>query len=262
MYAPRWLRGANEQLWAALAGRLRERGIVGVPPSLTEARDLMALWRSPDLLLAQTCGYPLMTALKDSVTPVATFHYDAEGCEGAWHRSALIVRADDPAQDLAALTDRRVAINGTDSNTGMNLLRASVAPLAGGHRFFAQVIVTGAHARSLAAVAAGHADVAAIDAVTLALLRDQWRGIDRRIRVLGWTDSSPGLPLICAATTPAATLSALRESLADLFADPGPARGALIALRLTGFSVLDRATYETVSQLAERAAALGYPELA
>ena len=51
----------------------------------------------------------------------------------------------------------------------MNALRAVIAPLAEGGRFFAEIIETGGHAASLDLVAAGGADVAAIDAVSLAL---------------------------------------------------------------------------------------------
>jgi hypothetical protein len=40
--------------------------------SLTRDRPLPEIWAAPDLLLAQTCGYPLMTSLGKSVVPVAT----------------------------------------------------------------------------------------------------------------------------------------------------------------------------------------------
>ena len=51
---------------------------------------------------------------------------------------------------LRTFAGRRVAINGRDSNSGMNLLRAAVADLAGGRPYFSRVIETGAHMASLA----------------------------------------------------------------------------------------------------------------
>lgn len=258
MYDPRWLQGANDALWAGLARHLRSQGLGAVPQSLTRDRPLDAIWTAPDLLLAQTCGYPLTMRLGDAVRPVATLIYDAPGCEGAWHRSALVVRHDDPAQDLGALRGRRVAINARDSNTGMNLLRHAVAPIAKGARVFAQVIETGAHARSVMAVAGGRADLAAIDAVTLALLHDRYPGLARRIRVLGWTAPSPGLPLITAADGP---VEPLRAALTAVLADPALA-GARRALRIAGMQVLDRGNYAVIPAMARAAAAAGYPDLA
>lgn len=257
MYDPRWLRGANDALWRAIAGRLH--GIAGLPADLTRDRPLDAIWAAPDLLLAQTCGYPLMTRL--DATVVATPVYDVPGCENGWHRSALIVRRDGPAQAPADLFGRRIAMNARDSNTGMNLPRGMFAPLARAGRFFGEVIETGSHARSLLAVIADQAECAAIDAVTYALLRDRYRGIDRRVRVLGWTEATPGLPLICAAGQPDDVVAALREALVSVMADPALAE-TRAALRLSGVTVIDRSAYGAVTAIAQRAIAAGYPELA
>jgi ABC-type phosphate/phosphonate transport system substrate-binding protein len=262
MYDPRWLRGANDALWRAIVGRLPPNLIhstAGVPAHLTRDRPLEAIWTAPDLLLAQTCGYPL-TARLDAVV-VATPIYDAPGCQGAWHRSALIVRQDDPAQVPADLFGRRAAINARDSNTGMNLLRAMIAPASRDGRFFGEVIETGAHSRSLFAVIANQADCATIDAVTFALLRDRYRGIDRRIRVLAWTEATPGLPLITAAHQPASVITALRIALAEVMTDPALAR-IRAELRMTGMTVIDRSDYAVIPAIERQAIAAGYPQVA
>ena len=258
MYDPRWLHDANDTLWQAIAARLRDAGCRDVPDHLCRDRPLDAIWTAPDLILAQTCGYPLTTRLDGAVTLVATPIYDAPGCDGAWHRSAIIVRQADPAANLAALAGRIAAINAHDSNTGMNLLRASLAPLAHGARVFDAVIETGSHARSLWAVIAGHADVAAIDAVTLALLHDRYPAIARRIRVLDWTQATPGLPLI---TSPGCDVAMLRRVLAEVIDDTAlaPARAAL---RLAGMVVLEPDAYAVIPALEAQAVRLGYPQLA
>ena len=258
MYDPRWLHHANDRLWQAIATRLRDLGMEDVPSRLSRDRPLDAIWTASDLLLGQTCGYPLTTRLDGAVTLVATPIYDAPGCQGAWHRSALIVRRDDPAQDMAALFGRRAAINARDSNTGMNLLRAAVAPHARAGRFFGAVLETGAHARSLWAVIGGRADLAAIDAVTLALLRDRYPALDRRVRVLDWTAQTPGLPLI---TRAGRSPDALRRALADVLADPA-LRETRAALRLIDITVVERSAYDAVPALAAQARDQGYPELA
>ncbi|MFT3965224.1 MAG: PhnD/SsuA/transferrin family substrate-binding protein [Sphingobium sp.] len=260
MYDPPWLRAANDRLWSHIARRLRDRGLDDAPAALDREGEPEDIWASPSLLLGQACGYPLVTRLRESVQLVATPHYAAEGCEGAFHRAAIVVRRDDPARVPADLRGRRAGMNGHDSNTGMNLFRAAIAPLAGTAPFFASVAITGSHARSLAAILSNRIDAASVDAVTLALLRDRYPRHAERVRVLDWTAPSPALPLITAAGTPPAMVRLLRETLAALPADPD-ARDSLRALRITGFTPLGVEAYRPLLTLAEAAAALGYKAL-
>jgi len=256
MYDPPGLMAANDALWAWIATRLQ-----GAPRALSRGGDLMTLWRHPGLLLAQTCGYPLMTRLSDHARVLATPVYDAPGCDGAWHRAAILVRAKDPARALGDLFGARLAINDPLSNTGMNLPRARIAPLARGARFFGSVVVTGAHALSAAAVAGGEADVCAVDAVTWAHLERLEPALAGRLRILDWTDASPGLPLVTARATSAATRAALMEVLTAAMAAPDLA-WARRALRLEGIVTLPKGAYDRILELEREAADHGYPVLA
>ena len=89
---PPVIAGATRGLWAYLSGRLRAAGMADVPEALDEAVAHDAAWRDPRLLLAQTCGYPLMTQLRGQVRMVATPVYDHPGCESALNGSFVIVR--------------------------------------------------------------------------------------------------------------------------------------------------------------------------
>jgi ABC-type phosphate/phosphonate transport system substrate-binding protein len=259
MYDPPELQGADDILWAAIRARLEAQGLEA-PQSLTRGPPLEAIWSDPGLLLAQTCGYPLMTTLQGRVQLVATPRYGAPGCDGPLHRSAVVVRRGDPAATLADLRGRRCALNDPASNTGMNLFRALIAPLAHGEAFFSAVTVTGAHVASAEAVAAGAADVAAIDGVTFALLERLRPAVTRSLRVLAWTPPSPGLPLITAATTDARTLAALRHALADAARDPSLSK-TRAELLLEGFDVLPASSYETILDLERSAVDETYPAL-
>ena len=257
MYDFEELRPATDALWSAIAARLTARG-VDTPGELTRGLPLHELWTDPCLLLAQSCGYPLVTSLKDRVILVATPCYRAEGCEGAAYRSAIVVRSDDPAGTLADLRGRRAAVNDAASNSGMNLLRHAIVPFAAGKRFFGGIVWTGAHAASLRMVAEGGADVAAIDCVTWAYLQDLRSSAVRGLRVLGWTAATPGLPLVTSVHTDPATLDALRAALHDVTRDPSlaPVRATL---RLAGFAVLPPGAYDAVlelERLADRAGVL------
>lgn len=253
------LQPANDVLWSAVADRLGASGW-DVPRRLTRSGDLERVWTSPSLVLAQTCGYPLLKTLAGRVQLVATPRYLAPGCEGPLRRSAIVVGAQAAARSLAELCGARLALNDPMSDSGMNLLRAAIAPLADARPFFSRVTVTGSHLASAEAVASGEADAAALDAVTYAHLQ-RWRPeTARRLRVLEWTALTPGLPLITAMATDPEKLDALRQAFAAAAGDPRLAKAREILL-LDGFSVLSPDDYQAVLRLEESAAAHGYPAL-
>ncbi|WP_345816157.1 PhnD/SsuA/transferrin family substrate-binding protein [Paraburkholderia sp. PREW-6R] len=222
------------------------------------SEELHGFWRRPDLLLSQTCGYPLMHGLREQVQLVATPRFHAHGCEGADYSSVLVTRADAPFDTLASCRGARAACNQDDSNSGMNVFRHAVAPLAHGEPFFASVLQTGSHVGSLRAVADNQADVAAIDCVTFAFVCDALPDLARRVRRIGMTAASPGLPLIAASTVPQATIDALRVAL-DEAVDAQPERAR--RLRLLGFSRLALSDYARIVELENDARAMGYARL-
>ena len=110
----------------------------------------------------------------------------------------------------------------------------------------------------MAMVSAGEADLAAIDAVTLALLRAVRPDALAALRVLGWTADAPGLPLITAQG--AATGERLHAALRSVARDPA-VRPVLAVLRIEGFAVLPDDAYARIGALARQAAEAGYPVL-
>lgn len=252
------VRAATDALWSALARALRARG-VAAPDTLTRDADPMAVWRDPALLLAQTCGWPYATRLRGRVRLVATPCYAAPGCEGARYRSALIARADDTATGLEAMRGRIAAVNGPDSHSGCHALRALAAPLARDGRFFAAVRITGAHRASACAVAAGAADVAALDCVTWALIGRYDPMLAARLKVIGWSAAAPGLPLITAADP--AVAQAIRAATLETFAAPETA-APRAALLIDGAQALEDDAYAAILAIAADADALGYRRLA
>lgn len=258
MYDFEGLHAANDSLWRAVARRLRDRGIEQLPDALDRARPLDEIWADPDLLLAQACGYPLVTRFQDRLRYVATPRYRAVGCDGVTHRSRIIVRLDDPAQTLGECLGRRLAINDRGSNTGMNLLRVSVAPIAHRKPFFGAVIETGAHAESARAVAAGEADVAAIDNVTFAHLETEAPAVTTRLRTLGWTGRSPSPPFVTAASASDRTVTLLRRAIRSAIEDERDAADVLLLDRIDTVGI-DR--YGRLKRLEASARRNGYPDL-
>lgn len=261
MYDLPELQPANDALWAAIAVRLRARVALDPPDHLTRDLAPEALWTDPDLVLAQTCGLPLATRLEGRVRVVATPRYRARGCDGVDYRSAVVVRTDSVVSSLLDLKGARCAVNDLASNSGMNLFRAEIAPLAAGKTFFKSVLVTGSHLASAEAIAQNEADVAALDCVTWAHLQ-RWRpSLTDRLCVLTWTVRSPGLPLITSLRTSPSQLAALRAVLDEVAVDPD-LREARDTLLLDGFSVTSAEHYRAALRLQDIAVGLGYPQLA
>ena len=155
MYDFAELAAATNAFWRGIGERLRRAGMDGVPTHLSRTPDYASAWWDPGLILGQTCGYPLFSNPENSNNVpnrpriVATPVYSAPGCKGPRHSSFFIVNAKSTYATLADLRGCACVINGFDSNTGMNLLRAAIAPLAEDSRFFSSVAVTGSHAQSV-----------------------------------------------------------------------------------------------------------------
>lgn len=257
MYDLPGVQAATDALWRALSRRLTAAGIDGVPERLTRGVPTALLWRDPRLLLAQSCGYPLVTSLHGLVKVVATPRYRAPGCWGIFGQSAIIVRLDHPAETLDELRGSCCVVNEAASNTGMNLLRAAIAPLARGRRFFDAVLVSGSHLESVRMVAAGDGDTAAIDPVTLAHLQRLEPRLAAAVRVLDWTQPSQSLPFITSSDTDDATVNIIRAALAETALDPRLA-SVREALLLDGFDVVHETAYESVLEIERYAIKLGY----
>jgi len=259
MYDFPQVRDAHDAFWAALAERLSVAGLRDVPRELTRDLSHFDVWRHPALLFAQGCEYPLAKSFADQVRLVATPRYSVPGCEGGNCRSAIVVRREETGS-LADFRGRRCVVNEMDSNSGMNLLRAAVAPLAGGACYFASVAVSGAHLHSVEMVASGEADVAAVDCVSLAHFRRVYPGVVANLRVLSWTAASPSLPFITARSAGDATVQLLRSALAGVFADDtlAPVRERLF---LTGVDLEPAEGFGEVLRLERGAMEQGYPTI-
>jgi ABC-type phosphate/phosphonate transport system substrate-binding protein len=260
MYDFPWTAAANDALWAAISARLREAGAPS-PTMLSRGGDLAAQWRDPRLVFGQTCGYPYVTGLKEAVSLIAAPDYAFPGCDGGSHRSFIIRRASDPRRELAEFRGSTAALNGWDSNTGMNLFRAVIAPIAGGAPFFCATLVTGSHEASITAVAAGGADLASIDCVSFALLRRGRPELVERVAVVAQSPSSPSLPFIASAALPARTLAEVRQALLAALADPNLAEARSV-LGLKGARAVAPRDYDRVLEVEREAKQAGYMNLA
>ena len=263
MYDLEPLRNATDAWGQAVAKAFRHRGLAGVPDTLDRGAfgDRFKVWSSPDLLLSQTCGYPLTHAFADKVRLVAIPFYGAPHCLGCDYCSVILVHENSDATRVKDLRGTRVAVNGFDSQSGFNALRASVARHARDGRFFGEVIETGSHLVSARSVAEGKADVCSSDCVTHALWSRHLPDAVAGTRVLTTTQHAPNLPYVTNITRSDEEVEAMQLGLLDAVADPEFA-AARALLMLVGFTMLPRSTYDRIDAMEQQAADLGYPDLA
>lgn len=241
------IRRDHDRLWQAVRARLAAAGCTKLPEVLEHEPELPQAWLDPDLLLSQTCGYPLVTALAGRVRLVATPCYSASGCEGARYRSWLVGRRADGAAGLADFQERTVVINSSDSLSGCKVLEMLVGDL---DAFFGAVRTSGGHANSLFMVRAGAADLAAIDCVTWALLERHRPLALEGLAIVGEAPSLPALPYITSLDTTDEELDALRGALrASARENP---HGAARRLLVGDFTVTSLADYQAILDRLER----------
>ena len=249
MYDLAELRAATDAWWTGIARHLRAAGLDAVPESLSRPDDLAAVWDDPDLLIGQGCGYPLTHAYAQAWHYLATPVYAAPGCSGASYRSWLVVAADAGARSAAELRGGVAAVNAPDSHSGCLALRAALAVHASAPGpAFADVLWTGGHRASLRAVAAGRADVAAVDCVTHALMAAHAPEALAGTRVLAGSPTAPGLPLIAGRRVDAPTRARVCRALRSAAADPALA-AVRRDLRIVDLHVLPPDAYDRIRTL-------------
>ena len=177
---------ANDRLWQAI------RAVLGYGPDhLTRGTDMWDIWLSPELVLAQTCGYPYRSELLGKVQLAGTPAYGIE-CAAGFYYSVFVVRRDDPRLDVADYADARFAYNEAMSQSGW----AAPYTYAASRGFaFSDRLRSGAHVASARMVAEGAADIAALDAVSAKMMY-RWDGFAENLRIIAHTEPTPALPMI------------------------------------------------------------------
>lgn len=235
MYDRPELTGATDRYWALIRDGLRESGI-DAPDRLRRGdEDLMPLWLHPDLVLAQTCGFPFRARLHGHVHLVGTPDFGVAGCPPGYYCSVLIARTDDPRHSLAEFDGTALAYNDGLSQSGwaapQNHAAALGLSLSAGLR-------TGSHRAALLAVADGRADLAALDAVTYRLLAQAEPAVSG-VKVIGMTEPTPGLPYICAPSVdPDLVFEAVSRAIPALSPEDRAALGLRGVLRIPASAYL------------------------
>ena len=204
---------ANDRLWVLIRDGMRAKGL-DAPETLTRgAAAYWDAWASPDLILSQTCGFPYRAKLHGKVALIGTPDFGVEDCPPGYYRSVFIARTDDHRDGLKDFNGAAFAFNEDLSQSGWAAPQNHAARL---EISLKPHLCTGGHLLSAKAVAEGKADIAAIDAVTWRMIT-RWEGFASKLKVVGQTDPTPGLPYIAAlGTDQAAMFGIIAAAFADL----------------------------------------------
>lgn len=229
-------RSAYDSLWDGVRSHLSFEA-----PALDWDLDPDVACRRHDLLVGQTCGWPLVTDLASAVRVVGTFDCDVDGSVDGTYCSVLVSRTDEPLADILRRRGLMAAANSPDSLSGWISLQ-SIA-VANGVQLDA-VEWTGSHAASIEAVRECRADLASIDAVSWAHLGG------RGLSVVGHGPRVPCLPLVTSRLSQPSLVGELRQAVAAAVSDPTMAE-ACASLKIRGFLDRELADYQGLSTLVQ-----------
>ena len=187
-----------------------------------------------DLLIGQTCGWPLVTDLASSVRVVGTFDYDVDGAVNGTYCSVLVSNTPASLEEIVHRSGLIVAANSADSLSGWISLQSAAA--SHGVRF--EIVEwTGSHAASVELLRHGGADLAAIDSVS-------WSFLDTTgLTVIGHGPRIPCLPLVTALTSSDEVVAELRQGFAAAVVNPSMV-STCASLRIRGFLERELADYQ------------------
>ena len=245
-----------DALWSAIATELRSRG-VAAPSELTRSDDLVGIWSDPTMIVGQVCSLnPVRDGLGETHV-VGTFEYEPSAglpsAEPGSYYSVVVARTEDERggdPTLASFAGATVAANGTDSQSGYWSLGHHVRDT---DVVFGDVVFTGAHRMSIAAVVDGHADLAAIDVHSWRLAVEHDRELTDPLRVVATTEPTPGAVCVLAweladhhdavDAALSAAVTSLRSSAPDV----------LDRLHIVGYRSRRLADFQDVGDRVERA---------
>ena len=250
------------QAWRALFNSARSiNPEYHIPENIVFNSDRETLLRKTTRI-GHTCGYPLMTRYSTLLTPLCVPCFNAEGCEGSKYSSHFLVRRDSNINQLEDCRDHIAVINGLDSNSGMNVFRAAISEIhkdSPNLEFFKAVKISGSHVKSVDVLLAGEADIAAIDAVTLAFIKKDNPKLDNQLRTIAFSKKTTGLPFVTHIDQPFLTGIEITDVLNSALNQIEPEVKQL--LMIDHFETVEFQDYQSIVDLEQCAIENGYPIL-
>lgn len=134
--------------------------------------------------------------------------------------SDIVVREDSPVTCFTDLHDATWVYNEPCSLSGYEIMRQALAERGRELTFFGRVVESGGHLLSLAMVADGRADVAAIDSTVWDYAEKTRPGLCAGLRVIDVLGPNPAPPWVISRQVPAGLRAEIREVLLGMHTRP------------------------------------------
>lgn len=256
LWAASYLAPAFAPVYEALA-RAAARAL-GAETRFSEELDYGLLEGPARPELAFVCGLPCVDlGARALYEPVA-----APVPSGARYRgrplyfSEIVVPQASAVHSLAELRGARFGYNEIRSHSGYGIVAYHLAAHGGPAGFFAELVATGYHERSLELVAAGELDGAALDSHLLDLLRARRPELVAAVRVVDVLGPSTIQPLAVSTELPASARAAAGEAV--VAAARAPSLRRLLAAHVTsGWVRVDQRSYDDIAAMAATSSIVG-----
>ena len=234
---------ATAEAWRELLSHLARRA--RVPLQVIEypaPAPIAELWAHPHKGAVFMCGLPFSRARPAPYPLAAPVPSPPEFRGQPRYWSEFVVRADSPHRVLSDAFGGRIAFTSSESQSGFAAPLQYLSRIGGSGPLFREVIAPQVTPQgALAAVAEGRADVAAIDAYSLHLLRRYAPELVANSRVVARTEPRP-IPLLISSEP----LAALSRAFLEAHQDP-ELQPALADLRLSRFVQPDPGVYRQLA---------------
>lgn len=239
--------GQLHKAYAPLADLLAEE--LGQPVDLVQRTtynemNLMVQRREVDMAFVCSLAY-VLGRQGGFMEPLAIPVVDGQ----RHYRSCLVVRRDDPAEELSDLEGRDFAF--TDALSFSGRLTAVYWLMEKGHspwEFFSSVTYTYSHDNSLRAVARGVVDGAVVDSLVLERMLEWEPEIDQRLKVLSCSEEVGTPPFVVHPQTDAGLKKALTAFLTGLHDTP-EGQQVLEQMGVDRFDAPDDDAYDLVARM-------------
>ena len=169
--------------------------------------------------------------------------------EGLSYRCLFIVPKRSPARSVGDLQGQTMAFTDPESNTGCLVPRAMLMKQGyDPQKFFAKIIFTGSHDRSVQAVAGGMVDVAGVDSLVFDSMVSKDPGLSDKVRVMWKSEAFGPPPMVVPRGLEPGLKSALRKALLSLH-KMKECREALADIGIERFVVPREEDYESAYAL-------------
>ncbi len=215
--------------------------------------------------VAFVCGLPyvqLRRALEPAVEPLAAPVLAGERYGGRpIYFSDVIVHRDSPFRCFGDLRGCTWAYNELLSQSGYGITRHHLLLLGEVHGYFAEVIETGWHHRSIETVGSGEADASAVDSQVLALMQRERPDLAKKLRVIDVLGPSPIQPVVAVRRLPESLKADLQAMLLQMADDP-EAQTVLEQYLVQRFVPVTDEDYADILHMLELAEARGFLKIA